>query len=457
MDKKNTYATIDFFLVFIDMAAAAIAYFVSVCAYSIFLGREFSITQYIWMLIVFNIVFVLVMMFLQMYDMTTFTYTDRIIIRTVGTVIFTGIIIASLVFMLQLKETSRFFFLLFCALSAVFIILCRMVLVKQKFFYGKKTKKAFFIGEKGVYERYLHYLSKTSLHYDFSGIFEYGDNQINTSEKFEGYIVKHAIQEVIIVYSQNTQFDYGHYVYVCEEMGITVRLVLDMIQIPTASNFTYSIGKYSVLTYHNVPMNRFQLCLKSVFDFIASFIGVILLSPLMLGVAVAIKIDSPGPVFFRQKRVGCSGAEFDIIKFRSMSADAEKYRSQLESKNKIKDGMMFKIDEDPRITKVGKFIRKYSIDELPQLFNVLMGDMSLVGTRPPTVNEVEKYQRHHRRRISIRPGITGIWQVSGRSDITDFETVVAMDTQYIDQWSLLLDLKLILKTVKIVFTRKGAY
>lgn len=190
-------------------------------------------------------------------------------------------------------------------------------------------------------------------------------------------------------------------------------------------------------------------------DIIGSLIGCVLTLLITPFVALAIKIDSPGPVFFSQTRIGKNGRRFKIWKFRSMYTDAEARKKELEAQNEIK-GLMFKMEDDPRITKVGKFIRKTSIDETPQFFNILVGDMSLVGTRPPTEDEFEQYNGYYRRRMSITPGLTGMWQVSGRSDIQDFEEIVKLDLEYIDNWSLLLDIKILFKTVFIVLGRKGS-
>ena len=171
----------------------------------------------------------------------------------------------------------------------------------------------------------------------------------------------------------------------------------------------------------------------------------------------AIKIKSPGPAFFSQVRMGKNGRPFKIYKFRSMYMDAEERKKELMKQNNIKDGMMFKMDDDPRIIKgVGHFIRKTSLDEFPQFWNILKGDMSLVGTRPPTMDEWEKYELHHRKRLAIKPGLTGMWQVSGRSDITDFEEVVELDTKYIAEWCLKLDIEILVKTVMVVFRGSGA-
>lgn len=160
-------------------------------------------------------------------------------------------------------------------------------------------------------------------------------------------------------------------------------------------------------------------------------------------------------MFFKQKRVGLNGRIFEIYKLRSMYVDAEERKKELMAQNEM-NGLMFKMTDDPRITRVGKFIRKTSIDELPQFWNVLCGDMSLVGTRPPTVDEYDRYESHHKRRLSMKPGITGMWQVSGRSGVQNFEDVVRLDTQYIDHWSLRLDVEILLKTIAVVFARKGA-
>jgi exopolysaccharide biosynthesis polyprenyl glycosylphosphotransferase len=198
-----------------------------------------------------------------------------------------------------------------------------------------------------------------------------------------------------------------------------------------------------------------RLMIKRVFDVIGSLIGIIFTIVLYPFIALAIKIESRGPVIFKQERIGKNGRHFMIYKYRSMYQDAEERLAELKSKNEV-EGLMFKMEDDPRITKVGKFLRKTSLDELPQFFNVLKGDMSLVGTRPPTVNEFEHYNAHYKRRLSITPGLTGMWQVNGRSDIKDFDEVVRLDLEYIDNWSLRLDFKLILQTIGVVIFRKGS-
>lgn len=199
---------------------------------------------------------------------------------------------------------------------------------------------------------------------------------------------------------------------------------------------------------------KISLFFKRLFDIVCSLIGLILSVPIILVVCIPLVIESPGSPFFRQKRVGKNGRIFYMYKLRSMCVNADAMKAQLMGQNEMQ-GNMFKMKDDPRITKVGKFIRKTSIDELPQFLNILLGDMSLIGTRPPTYDEFMNYKPHHKRRLSMTPGLTGLWQVSGRNDISDFEEVVKLDTTYIDNFSILFDIKIIFKTFSALFRHHG--
>ncbi|MFP4693538.1 MAG: sugar transferase [Halothece sp.] len=192
---------------------------------------------------------------------------------------------------------------------------------------------------------------------------------------------------------------------------------------------------------------------KRIIDILGALVGLTITVTLYPFLAIIIYLDDPGPIFFTQIRVGLKGKTFRIWKFRSMIADAEKLKSLVTNEA---EGFIFKNENDPRVTKVGKFLRKTSLDELPQFFNVLKGDMSLVGTRPPTSDEVSQYLPHHFQRLDVKPGLTGEWQVNGRSTVKDFEEVVKMDVAYQQKWSLVYDLKLILRTIQIVITKQGA-
>ena len=219
-----------------------------------------------------------------------------------------------------------------------------------------------------------------------------------------------------------------------------------------------SVGKFAgmpVMTYVMTEMDYRRMMIKRLMDIVGASVGVLITLVFTPFVALAIKLESKGPVFFSQVRIGKNGRRFKMYKFRSMYIDAEERKKELMAQNEVK-GLMFKMDNDPRITKVGQFIRKTSIDELPQFFNVLKGDMSLVGTRPPTVDEFEQYNIYYRRRLSITPGLTGMWQVSGRSDIKDFDDVVKLDLKYIDEWSLKQDVKILIQTVGVVLFGRGS-
>ena len=240
-----------------------------------------------------------------------------------------------------------------------------------------------------------------------------------------------------------------------DEMGIVVHRKLEADVYGGTRSFIQKIGGYTVITCDHMHYSYKRLLLKRFADIVGGFIGTLFTIILAIFIAPAIKIDSKGPVLFSQIRVGRNGRRFRIYKFRSMYQDAEERKQELLDKNEV-DGLMFKMEDDPRITRVGRFLRRTSLDEFPQFFNVLKGDMSLVGTRPPTEDEFEKYSSYYRRRLSMTPGLTGLWQVSGRSDITDFDEVVKLDLEYIDNWSIGLDMRLIAKTVLVVLFRRGS-
>lgn len=239
------------------------------------------------------------------------------------------------------------------------------------------------------------------------------------------------------------------------ELGVTVHISLIHATKMVPNRRLENYGNYIVLTSSMHIANARQLFMKRLMDIVGSLVGLLFTAIAFLLFAPIIKLQSPGPIFFQQIRIGKNGRRFKFYKFRSMYVDAEQRKVELMNENQMQ-GNMFKMENDPRVIPIGHFMRKYSIDELPQFWNVLKGDMSLVGTRPPTEDEFESYQFHHKARLGIKPGLTGMWQISGRSDITDFEDVVALDTEYIANWSLGLDCMILLKTVGVVLTGKGS-
>ncbi len=253
------------------------------------------------------------------------------------------------------------------------------------------------------------------------------------------------------------------------QMGIVIHISLGwMSTLPGKKQLIERLGGYTVVTSSINYATPTQLFLKRAMDIAGGLVGCLITGVLLIFVGPAIYIQSPGPIFFSQVRVGKGGKRFKMYKFRSMYLDAGERKAELMRQNRVGDGMMFKLDWDPRIigsrqlpdgtTKkgIGNFIRDWSLDEFPQFLNILKGDMSLVGTRPPTVDEWERYEAHHRKRLATKPGLTGMWQVSGRSNITDFEEVVKLDTQYISEWSIGLDCLILLKTVGAVVKKDGA-
>lgn len=269
------------------------------------------------------------------------------------------------------------------------------------------------------------------------------------------YVKGEVIDEVFIYVPYHLGKSFKEIIMELEDMGVAVHINIDMME--ELQDFQKTInmmGNIPVITFeHNCKENRIlNSILKRLIDILGSIVGIFITIIVMIFLSGFIKAESKGPLFFKQKRVGKNGRCFYIYKFRSMYNNAESLKHSLMEKNEMK-GLMFKIQDDPRITKVGRFIRKYSIDELPQFFNVFKGDMSLVGTRPPTLDEFNQYKSYHKRRLCTKPGMTGLWQISGKDFTNDFEEVVKLDLQYIDSWNILLDFKILFKTLFVIIKK----
>ncbi|MBD2197368.1 MULTISPECIES: sugar transferase [Calothrix] len=266
---------------------------------------------------------------------------------------------------------------------------------------------------------------------------------------------KLGVSEVFIAWDaiKNRLFLY----WLFQTYGITIH-ILPMELKPIYRHLTLNkVGGMPCLSFDCPAITGKDFWIKKSFDFFATILFLMFFFPVYLAIALAIKLDSPGPVFYKQIRVGLHGKEFKVWKFRTMRTDADKLQKELEALNETKDGILFKIKDDPRVTRIGKFLRRYSLDELPQLFNVLLGEMSLVGPRPLPKRDVDKFLEHHFIRQEVLPGVTGLWQVSGRSDILDFEQVINLDVKYIENWSLQLDFEILIRTVMVVLKKEGAY
>jgi len=294
---------------------------------------------------------------------------------------------------------------------------------------------------------------------DWSGLSDFKASGVKLVSDYEGlaeYLRRNVVDEVAIYLPLRSYHQHATQVAeLCQEHGIAMRLATDIFGLRTSgARAEYFNGAYHISTYTGVR-DEWPLIVKRAIDLAISFTLLLLLSPLLVAVAIAIKLTSEGPVFFRQERLGLNKRRFFIYKFRTMVPNAEKLLANLESKNEV-SGPVFKIKDDPRITGIGKFLRRTSIDELPQLLNILKGEMSLVGPRPLPKRDYEGFSEDwQRRRFSVRPGITCLWQVEGRSSIP-FEQWMRLDLQYMDEWSLWLDLKILARTIPAVLRGSGA-
>lgn len=285
---------------------------------------------------------------------------------------------------------------------------------------------------------------------------ESGVPWLGSLKDFFRVLTTESVDEVVFALESEYSKDIKEYLELCEKMGVCYKIVPALYN--PESPFRLSVEHIldiPTLSRETTVINARGLVYKRVMDFVFGLVGFAIFCIMYPFIALLIKMDSPGPVLFTQKRVGRNGRVFDIYKFRTMYMDAEQRKNELVDKNEMK-GLMFKMENDPRVTRIGSFLRKTSLDEFPQFINVIKGEMSLVGTRPPTLEEVCQYEAWQRRRISMKPGITGLWQISGRNKINDFNEVVKLDLQYIDQWKFFRDLQILFLTVWVVMKRKGA-
>ncbi|MGI2902611.1 sugar transferase [Tolypothrix sp. VBCCA 56010] len=352
---------------------------------------------------------------------------------------------------------SRSTFLIFWVFSIALVCLSRLwidVAIKVVREKGAVRYPVFLITDAEDKQQHIQLIEKEKC-YAVQGISDSSClDRSNRKATFE-YLRKEGIVEAFVSWSA-----IKNRLYVCwhfHSAGIILQILPTKNEVHHPKSVFWMIGETPCLTIPAPIITGSDFWVKRCFDLVCSIILITLLSPIYLFIAILIKLDSPGPIFFKQNRIGLHCKKFKMWKFRTMVVNAEKLQADLEAKNEIKDGVLFKLKNDPRVTRVGKFLRSYSLDELPQLFNVLLGEMSLVGPRPLPLRDVEKFQTMHFIRQEVLPGITGLWQVSGRSDIENFEEGVKLDITYIENWALWLDLKILLKTIRVVLQKTGAY
>ncbi|MBD6619997.1 sugar transferase [Komarekiella sp. 'clone 1'] len=355
------------------------------------------------------------------------------------------------------RYVSRSSFILFWLFSVAFICVARLSfdvatnLVRTK---GAIRYPVFLITDAEDQQSSIRLIEKENC-YNLMGVAEASSLDRYKRESTLEFLRNQGIVEAFVSWNaiKNRLYISWHFM----SAGITLRILPTEREVLPPKTVLWMIGEVPCLTIPAPIIAGSDFWVKRGFDLCCATILLLLLAPIYLLISLLIKLDSPGPILFKQKRIGLHCKEFKIWKFRTMVANAEKLQASLEAKNEIKDGVLFKLKDDPRVTRVGKFLRRYSLDELPQLFNVLIGEMSLVGPRPLPVRDVERFQTTHFIRQEVLPGITGLWQVSGRSDIENFEDGVKLDITYIENWSLWLDLKILLKTVSVVLQKTGAY
>ena len=391
---------------------------------------------------------------------------SSVLIDYVTVVIIGTSVLFLIIFALKLESISRIVIFIFSIIDLLVLYFFKISFnnfIKRYRRKGLNTRNMVLIADKSSNEIISGLLNAKEFGYKIVGII----TNSKTIENLYGYKIKiypenldfdklldtHTVDEVVYCKRKFDETEISPYLFSCKEIGVVFRLQSQFFGMLSSQGHIDYFGETPFYTIYNTPSNYIALHTKLLLDYIFSFFFLILSSPFLLIIAILIKIDSKGPVFFKQKRVGLRKREFYVYKFRTMVKNAEMLRSKLEDKNE-QEGPVFKIKDDPRITKLGRFLRKTSIDEIPQFINVLKGEMSIIGPRPPLPEEVKKYERWQLRRLSMKPGISCIWQVSGRNQIS-FTDWMKLDLQYIDTWSLKLDFILTVKTIKAVFKMSG--
>jgi exopolysaccharide biosynthesis polyprenyl glycosylphosphotransferase len=387
------------------------------------------------------------------------------VLRLARTFVILAVVIAAGQFALKQHELSRLFFALYFATAFALLVANRVgvrLAARAARRRGYNTRAFAVVGSGEMAESVVQTIAAhREWGYVLAGYVldvgtapPRGAHVLGRLDEMGRILEDHVVDEVVFALPRERLDAVEEAALVCDEQGVGVKVLLNVFPNRIAKLAVEEVDGIPVLAFSSTPGDAGALAGKRLFDIAVSALVVALGAPLWLAVAAAVKLDSRGPVLFRQRRVGQNGREFWVYKFRSMYDDAEARRAELEHRNEM-DGPAFKIADDPRVTRVGRFLRKTSLDEVPQFWNVLKGEMSVVGPRPPLPAEVKRYQRWQRRRLSVRPGITCTWQVSGRNEL-DFAQWMELDLRYIDNWSLWRDLEIVLRTIPAVLLGRGA-
>ncbi len=445
---------------------------------SIILSPELSpLSFYIGLLPILLLIWGGLLYYFGMYKSSCIRRVSESLLITFKTALLGFILFGSYIFILRMQEDVSRLVIGFTFVTAAFLIIIEKIALLYIFrILSKKDinfKSVLFTFRSiliiGTGKRAKHFIELINKNPDWGinviglvdmspavkGEIINGHKVIGSFDDIPEIIHTNIVDEVVFIVPHSSLNEIEEMMYFCESEGLTVNLAADLFEFKFAKTKQTDLHGFPLLTFESIPGKLGHLMLKRLFDFIFSGIALILLAPIFAIIAIIVKITSKGPVFFRQERSSLQGRKFMFYKFRTMVIDAESRLRDILSDNEM-EGPVFKMTNDPRVTKVGKWLRKFSIDELPQLWNVVKGDMSLVGPRPPIPAEVDNYDNWQRRRLSMRPGITCLWQISGRSEITDFNEWMKLDLEYIDKWSLGLDFKIFLKTIPAVLFKTGA-
>ena len=405
--------------------------------------------------------------FATLYDRYRTVGLAAEIVRLVRSFVLLAVLMAAGQFVLKPQnDVSRLLFVFYYAIAFVLLVANRVVLrlaaqaARRR---GYNTRTFVVVGSGPMTESIVRAIdAHREWGYRFAGyVLETGAEPppgarvLGRLGELGEILVSHVVDEVILAVPRERLEVIEKAVELCEEQGVGVKVLLDFFPSRISKLEVEELDGIPILALSSAPSEVAPLVGKRIFDVVVSALVLLAMAPAFLVVAIAIKLDSPGPVVFRQRRIGLNGRRFWLYKFRSMVHGAERQLPQLRARNEMKGGPTFKLTDDPRVTRVGRWLRKTSLDEFPQFWNVLKGEMSVVGPRPPLPHEVKEYERWHRRRLSVRPGITCTWQVSGRNEV-DFARWMELDLHYIDNWSLWHDLKIVLQTIPAVLLGKGA-
>ena len=360
---------------------------------------------------------------------------------------FAWLVMAALQFFVNQDASNRLIVLFTLVINYILLVSYRIVLFRLKRHGALDVRHVAVVGTGQAARDFASIIEKQhAWGLKLTGVFGKSD--------VRGILEQGGVDELILIADGASLEEFTDTFLLCEELGVTARVVLNFFPHSISRVELHELDGFPLLSFSTTPTNEALMFVRRILDvFLASVLAILTL-PITIATAVLIKVTSPGPVLFKQERSGLNGRVFVMYKFRSMTDNSEQLRFELETLNEM-DGPVFKSSRDPRITVIGKIIRRFSVDELPQLYNVLRGDMSLVGPRPPLPQEVARYARWQRRRLSMKPGMTCLWQISGRNEVS-FDDWMKLDLTYIDNWSLLLDLKILLKTVPVVLLGRGA-